>query len=899
MPIYYGRHHTASRPDWGWIGPNQLRGVTFDKSSQHMWVYAFGIWGGKNTNESNTNVSARIAMYATASLNPAERLGYSAAFSVTTPMLDSTSGAEHTANVAVIDVPSDDGVVLKAIPVPAGQNYHLAVLGSNGYLSFGMIAAARFTAENEKFYDRNGIAQPPPNPFGAYTASNEGHIAIWAAADANSKPSVPNFREPLGSVLETAPVFRARFNDVNRNRGDYLNQYRIQVRRKSDSASFWNATFEATATERTPEGDGYMYAGRPYSGTALVRGTTYQWRIQMSDHFGAWSDWSDWLDFTPSALGTVTLDDQPNGKIETNTPDFKGRWTHQTGQTMKRAQVRIWNGAGTTIQQTGANYDIADVASSAAPGTLFTIPWADAGLSALNNGPSYQYDIRGYDGSQWSDWSARRTFKTNAAPSVPSGLAPTNGIAISSYPMLTANFSDADDTVATGLQGFVRIKDNAGTVLFTRAMTYNPSTSWWEYQTTGTDLASYAAYKWDAYSYDGTLYSGEKTSSATATKSAEASFVYAEGPTVDVTSPADGSIVSTSSINVTWVTTGQVKYRVFMYQDGGTQIVYDSGIIVSAANSHLIPSGYVHNNTPYDIVVWVEDANPLQGQSVIIDITVEYPPTDIVANFTADPVNIGSDIWPSAVRLNWDQTLYATDVWQRYTIVRRAGTGANAERVVLAEITSPTQTTFTDYAPASGVEYTYEITQTIMTGMDILPSNPATASASVKLGGVVLVSVTDPTVLRTNLRYTNERQFGRETEESLYVPASGAMPTTVRARTYYRRPTFDFQIFPDAIATADMRRAELEAIDEDGGTYCYRDNHGRKMFVTIPNVTITDQVPDWYTAAIELREVKYSEGLGKANVLSGTTPLPPVTELDGGAPATQFGTGDTFDGGTP
>lgn len=860
--IYYGRHHSLSRPDWGFISPGQMRGVTFDKAPSHMWVYQFGIWAGKNTNESASNVTARMALYATASLNPADRLGYSTAFTVSTPMVDQTQGAEHTANIAAIDVAAESGAVLKAIPVSSGYNYTLAVLGTGGYLSHGMIAAASINAENEKFYNRTGLGQPPPASFGAYTSTNEGHVAMWVAADANSAPSTPNFREPVGSVLSTTPTFRARFNDANQNRGDYLNQYRIQVRRKSDGSSFWNATFEATSDERTPEADGYMYMGRAYGGTTLVRGTAYEWRVQMSDHFGAWSPWSTWLEFTPSALGTVTLDGMPNGKIETNTPDFQGRWTHQTGTTMKRVKVRIWNAAGTTVLQNGADFDIADVASSAAPGTLFTLPWANAGLNPLAWGTGYQYEIQGYDGTQWSPWSTKRTFKTNAAPSVPSGLSPSNSIATSSYPLLTASFSDADDSVSTGLTGFARIKDSTGTVLFTRAMAYNATTKWWEYQTTATDLATYATYKWDAYSYDGTLYSGAKTSAATATKSTEATFVYAQGPVVNVTSPLDGATVATSSFTVTWdAVPNQVNYAISV-SDANYQLVYHSGVIASAANAHVVPSGYLRNNTPYMIVVGVEDTNALIGNSFIIDITVAYPPTDMPANFTADPVNIGSDIWNSAIRLNWEPTEYATDIWQNYTITRTAGTGANAERVILARITSPTQTTFTDYVPASGVEYTYQITQTIMTGLDMLESAPATASASVQLGGVVLVSVTDPTVLRTNLRYTNEREFGRVTNESVYEPVSGAKPTTVRSRTYYRLPTFDFQIFPDRVSTAHTRRVELEAIDEDGGTYCYRDNHGRKMFVTIPNVTIRDMVPDWYTASIEMREVIFVEGVG-------------------------------------
>lgn len=868
MPVYYGRFHSLTRPDWGFISPGQMRAVTYDKTSQHLWVYGFGLWGGKNTGESNANVTARMALYSSASLNPDARLGYSTAFTVSTPMLDSVSGADHFANVAVIDVDAPNGATFKAIPISSGFNFSIAVLGTGGYLSHGMIAAANpalNSAANKRFYNRTGLGQPPPADFGAYTSTYEGHASFWVAADANVKPSVPLFRSPSGSIVEVVPTFNAQFIDDNKNRGDYLNQYRIQVRRKSDGVSFWNATFTASASERTPDDDGIVTMARPYGGTALVRGTAYEWRVQMSDHFGAWSDWSGWLEFTPSALGTVTLDGQPNGKIETNTPAFTGKWTHQTSASMKRVQVRVLNAAGTTVVATGADYDIADVASAVAPGTAFTLPWANAGLSALARGTGYQYQMKGHDGSQWSDWSAKRSFKTNAAPSVPSSLAPTNGIATSSYPVLSAKATDADDTVATGLQVFARIKSASGAVLFTRAMSFNPPTiaapfGWWEYQTTSTDLAGYATYKWDAYSYDGTLYSGEKTSSTDANKSAEATFVYALGPSVNVTSPADGSTVTTSSINVTWTTANQAKYRVTVYSDNSSAVVYDSGIVVSSSGSHTIPSGYVVNNTDYDIVVWVEDTTPLEGQSFIIDVLVQYPQTDEVANFDVSAVNIGSDIWPSAVRLNWDQTTYATDVWQAYTITRTAGSGIDAESVVLARITSPTQTTFTDYTPASGIEYTYSITQTIMTGLDTLPSEGVSGSSSVTLGGVVLVSVTDPTVLRTNLRYTRERDFSRVINESVYEPVNGDKPTTVRSRTYYRTPSFDAQIFSDSNSTAATRRMELEEIDQDGGTFCYRDNHGRKLYVTIPDVTITDQVPDWYTASIALREVKFAEG---------------------------------------
>jgi hypothetical protein len=854
MVVTYGRPSTLPRVDFGFIAPGQLRGVTFNAASQHMWVYQLGIRGGKYTTEDPDNVTARVAVYAVdGSMNPAGRLGYSDAMTITTVMNDIAGGADNVANVG-----ASTGPLSTAIPLSSGVRYHLAVLGTVGSLGHAMQAASRITADNEKFYNRSGLSQPPPDPFGTYTSSTEGHLVIWAVADENVAPNTPSSLSPAGTINETAPTFTADFVDANENRGDELNQFRIQVRRVADGSTFWDTTLTATSGEKAADA-----ISRAYGGTTLVRGTAYEWRCQMSDYFSAWSAWTGWTAFTPANLGFVTTTGNPVGKIEFNEPAFfGGYWTHQASEDMTVVQTRLLNGAGTTVLQTGAEYNIADVASSASPGTLFTVGWASTGFTTLAWGTSYQYQMRGKDASSlWSDWSTPCAFTTDAAPTVPSGLSPANSTILTDYPDLICYASDTDDTTASGLTVFARIKNSGGTVLDTVTMTYDAGNGWWEYQTDASDLATFATYKWDAYSYDGTLYSGEATSSGAATKSSEATFVFAEGPTVTVTAPADGATITTSNLLVTWTTTDQVKYRVLLYADGSTTVVYDSGEITSAVGSHTIPSGYLRNDTLYDLVVWVEDDTPLEGQSEVIDITVDYVEPDLVANFVALPVKITTDIWESAVQLTWDQTAYGTDVWQGYTLTRTAPLGsADAGTVELARLSSPASVFFIDYLPASGVEYTYAITQTILTGLDELTSVPVEATASVTLGGVVLCSTASPGTIRTNLRYTRERDFTRRIDEAIYVPLSGEEPTTVRSPSRIREPDFVAQLFDDTAATAAVRRDELEAIDISAHTLCYRDNHGRKLFCVLSKYRLTDQVPDWYTADLGLRAERFTEG---------------------------------------
>ncbi len=851
----YGRSSGQPHYTWGFIAPGDLRGCTFDRSNENGWVYELGIRAGKYTTESSSNVSARIALYdTTSSKNPDDRQGYSNSFTVSSVMVDASGGANYTASIASSIGPSD-----ASIPIRANTRYHLAVLGTVGWLAHSMQEAALIGADNELFYDHTGtLSQPPPDPFGSYTSSIQGHMVIWATYEANVAPNTPTSLSPSGSVNDTAPTFAATFSDDNADRGDQLNQYRIQVRRVSDGVTFWDTTVTASSADKAASA-----INQAYYGTTLVRGTAYEWRTQMSDYFGAWSAWSGWEEFTPANLGFVTLDSDPTSKIEDNTPDFKGRWTHQSSTSMTKTQVRLLNASGSTVLQTGDEYDISDVASAASPGTLFTVAWANTGFDTLAWGTNYRYQIRGYDGTQWSDWSASRTFNTNAAPSVPSGLTPSGGAILTDYPLLSCLATDADDTTGTGFAVSARIKNSSGTVLFTRAMTLSGTTGRWEYQTDGTDLASFATYRWDAYSYDGTLYSGEATSSATATKSSEVTFVYAEGPTVTVTSPAASATITTASLLVEWTTSDQAKKRVYLYDSTGATEIYDSGEIVSATGSHTIPSGYYHNDTSYQLVVWVEDTTPLTGQSNAVLFDVDYTEPDAVTNFAAIAVGIGNDPngWTTAIRLTWDATDYGTDVWQRYEIVRSAASGVDTAEILWQSLTSPTQITVTDYTPANGIEYTYTIRQITKSGLDELESVAVSATATASFGGVVLCDVSNPDGLRSALRYTAERPHKHDIEETVYQPLSGTRASTVRSKTYNWESDYKAQLWTDAWSTAAAKRAELKTLDAALGTLCYRNELGDKYFCTMPRCDISDELGGYFEARIQNREELFEEGV--------------------------------------
>jgi hypothetical protein len=851
--VRYGRYSASAEAAYGIIGTSAIRACVFNSATQNVWVHTLGGWIRKS---GSTNSTVRFGLYGTTSNNPSTRLGYTSSISVT-----STSMTSRTASVSV----TDSSPLQTAIKLASGSLYSIAILSTTANTDHSMVVAASITATNEQFYNKSGTSLPAP--FGTYTASTEGHMTVWAEGYLNVKPEVATSLSPSGTINDTAPTFSANFQDLNGaygttsgngvDTGDRMTKYAIEVRTQgSATADRWSATYTATGTEQTNNA-----IARAYGGSTLTRGTTYEWRIRFYDEFNEAGDFTAWTAFTPASLGYVTTDGTPTGKTEDDTPDFQGRWTHQSGTSTNAVQIKLYDSLGVLLKDSGTITKT--VTSSASPGTLFTITAAESAFGSLTWGGYYEYEIRGRDTSNnWSNYSTpRRSFNVNAAPSVPSSLSPSTSTVYTSYPLLTCQATDTDDTTATGLEVSARIKNSGGTVLYTRAMTYSTGNARWEYQTTGTDLASYATYKWDASAYDGTTYSGGVTSSGSRTWSSEGTFVYAQGPTVTMSSPTDGSTVTTSALTVTWTTTNQAQYRVRLYADGGTTALYDSGWTVSGTSSHNIPAGYIENGTAYDLVVEVEDTTPLTGSSGIVDITAAFTPPATLTNVVASAIKtVGTNPWSTAVSLSWDQSSDANFV--EYIVRRSAESGPDTAEVIVARITAQTTTTYTDYTPASGVEYTYSVSQVSSTSGEELESVRESASIELAFGGIMLTAVgAAASTTQAALRYTAERDEQRVIDETVYQPLDGSNPQTIRSATRYRTIAFDAMLHPDDYSTATQKKDELEALDIANVTICYRDNHGRKLFGRIADLAFTDQVPTWWRASVAIREEAYSEAV--------------------------------------
>lgn len=814
----------------------------YDAGSQTLIVYQLGAWIG--TYSGSPKVRIGMGGVSGSTPDPGTRLGYTAEFTPSTAYTDILGGASYVQNVTPF--------------LAAPGRYSLAITCRDGVISHSMRAAASISAANRNFYDKSGLASTvPTSPIGGDPAYN-GHMSVWAVGMVNEAPSTPINRTPYGTITDgdTTPDLAADFNDANTTlpngqSWDYVNQVQIQVRQVGSTSLKWDTTYTASSSERTNK-----RTSRTYAGSALSFGVAYEWRIRQSDRAGAWSSWSSWLQFTLAGAGAVGTPTTPSGRITTRTPaSFVAPWTSQGSLATNAVQIRLLVG-GQVIATSGT------ISKTVAAGSNITISWAESGFSTLDWGTPYTFQIRGRDTANvWSDWSTARAFNTNGAPTVPAFRQPADATVTTSRPKLRAKATDPDGNTVTI---YFRIKNSSGTVLYTRTGTYSASSGYWEYQTTATDLASYATYRWDCYSYDGSLYSGEATTAAAASKSSELTFIYATGPTATITSPTEGQVFSTRVIPMAWTAPDQVKRQIFFYDESGKQ-VYASNDVTTSETAVNVLNAAISNGQTYTAVVKVTDANGLTGNSDPVAFSLSYDSATMIQGVTAYPVTLGFDVLPTAVYISWEGTTYPASQFNSYDVYRvpldSPGGTAVGDRVLLRRITNPLQTAFVDAFPASNEAYAYQVEQSITVGIDVLTSDPAEAQAVVAFNGIVLGSVWEPETYHVELRYAadvDDEGTWEYAQDITYVLPTGAQQSTaIRGSRMEWNPSGTYKLFGDEFATREQRIAALKDLIRRGGTMCIRDGHGERRYVSLVSARIKRHRL-WDEAELKFQEVAFS-----------------------------------------
>ena len=348
---------------------------------QHLWAHVRIVGGKTPTYRPATSPPGSRRTSHRAAI-PRRASGTPDRFTVSAVMIDSVRRASYVAAVNTIDVTAPTGATFSGYSRRRRQCRPYRGVGHGRVSVVWHDPGVAISANNEKFYFRTGLSSRRQNPFGTYSATN-GAPGILDRRRCQCRATKPSGLSPSGSILDLVPTMAVAFVDGNTNRGDYLNQYRIQTQRVSDSVSMWDATISSSSAEKDcgcrsraiywhDTGAGHAipmaHSGlRPFRHmVGMVRlGHVYA-IIAGDDNAGRYPDRAN--HHQPADLPGQM--DPPVQHI------------YEAGS--DPAVERVWG----YDPQTGADYDIADVASAAAPGTLFSVSFANSGLSTLAQGTS-------------------------------------------------------------------------------------------------------------------------------------------------------------------------------------------------------------------------------------------------------------------------------------------------------------------------------------------------------------------------------------------------------------------------------------------------------------------------------------------------------------------------------
>jgi hypothetical protein len=855
-----GVKNTGAATQYGIISANNQRAYVPDPLTSTVIFYEMGARVGAAVGGLVPSTRMGIGQTSNGEANgsPDALLTYTEAFSPATVMNSGGSGA----------------VYLRDLIAPfigrVGDAFSLVLTASNYALAHGMEQADDISAQNENHYNKANVSSIPTNPIGG-TPSSEGNLQLWATGEINVAPAKPTPTEPVGTIISTdlTPSLAAGFSDDNETLPngasfDYIVKYDIEVRRTSDLLSMWVTTSNAGPTQRAARESRIEYAG-----TALVAGTSYQWRVKHYDRAGSASVWSAWTTFSINAGGSVsTSAGTPSGKQNSDTPGpFTGVWSHPSALSTNAAIVRILDANGGVVQTMSESTPYATVVAN--DGTI-SIPWASTAFTALpRTGEALSYQIKARDsGNGWSQWSASRAFTVNATPNVPASLSPTNSQTVTSAPLLTATASDFDN-LTSALTVTAEIK-RADTTTITRSMTYNATTGKYQYQTVpDTDWTGYQTLQWRAKAGDGTSESAY---------SSYATFIYALGPSVTVTAPLDESTVTAATTRITWtVPSGgpQAKYQVLLtdatdYSGSEIQLpqepaIYDSGLVTTTNMFYDVPTGIFRNGTRWALDVYVTNESSIVGQSQRLEFNVVYTPPTTMTSFTAQPTALYVSSGSDAVLLDWAASTYPGTQFVAYNLYETALSGDDAGvRRHLRRIPNAAQTGFLVVNRPSGIAFLYELEQVVKIGVEEISSVAAQATVSVSVPHVVLTSAMNPEAYGVEFRYKagtgGHIQSSMKRDRRKVVPVGGSVGRTVDSpfKSWDDKGAFEF--ITDTHTTATEKLARFEALVENSSTMCLRDFTGLFRFVSLDNLDIVRFSVDRFQVAFTTSEEYFDEG---------------------------------------
>lgn len=588
--------------------------------------------------------------------------------------------------------------------------------------------------------------------------------------------------------------------------------YETQELRRSDVASGVFKTIANLAGSATS-----------YADSSTAKNNQYRYAIRAKNTAGASAFvYSDYISTSPES--------PTNAKATKSGGDIQVTWTNTTGTTI--TGIEVW------LVQNGVLGSAVHVLLAGSP-TSWTHVSPDPGST-------WAYRLKTQSGADANDAApnlysalstASNTVQLLTNPAAPSNLAPSSVALDATDPVtFTWQHNDVDSTGQTAYEVQYRV---LGTTPWTQTGKIVSGTS-------SRVIAANTFLNGDTMEWQVRTWGEYATAPAYSPWSSTAILTMSARPAATITTPL--GIADSSRVTVEWLFfdnegSAQTSYRVRLEDELGS--VIHNKTANGAETSYVIPSP-VADGATYTVFVSVRDGDGVWSVESSQVFTVDYadPPVPII-EATWD-VDLGAVVIliehpaPEAGQVDADHC----QVWR----------SANAEDWVLIADGVPPSTAVTDYIPALDTVNYYRVTT-----VSALPSSTDSSAVPVVTDSEGWIFLNgDPSVAGSfssvmKMRYNPAVDVGTSKDKVRHHFAGRARPVEFTGEAENVSISLATDLLDDSAT-----KEEAEAFAKFPAPLCYRDPGGRRLFVSINDVRISNQSA-WYSLSMTLEQVDHSE----------------------------------------
>lgn len=586
-----------------------------------------------------------------------------------------------------------------------------------------------------------------------------GHRAYEAYIDVlyANPPNAPTVSGPSGSVTTTAqPTVSWTHNAGTDGSGQVY--YRVRV---FSAAQYGAGGFDPSASPAVWDSGDVLSGAASASTGVLPNGGTYKAYVYTIGQVNGANQWSPWaagpvftINITVAApTGLVPV---AGSTVTSSQPSMDATVAATIGNPLVYRQFQFSQSSTFASGVISINEPTVGTTRAGA------VAWANpSGGTRLAEGTWY---VRArtveYNTGVVSAFTAANSFTVAHAPTT-TARSPGLGGTIAYATSVTVNwtFSDIDttDTQSRFQAQLWKVSDPAGSLKDSGIV----ASAAGSYTFTGLDATwKDTELRWKVNVADSDLVFGGY--------SADTSFWMSDPPTVVVTVPAAGGVISTASPTTTWTYAAsrgrtQAQWKMEIWQ--GASMVATSGWVASTASSWTVPSPVVTVGPTFQARLSVIDSVGLQT-NVTNNFTATYtaPPTPTFSFDTTEYASAGR------VTLDWSGTS-PTGSFVAWRVYRR--TFGDSLWTLLLETTTPTARAYRDYLAPSQVDTEYAVVQVALS-LGVPTESTYVGQHALLIAAQYMLVCPSNDLLNLVLYETNSDNFSSEQEmAAINLPGRG------------------------------------------------------------------------------------------------------------------------------